>query len=267
MTATALPEVDPIPRDRWGRPMIIPIEGKKPEPYTRASTAAKATDDLNGLIGWAGKQVLKGLVARPDIYEFARTVGNNEDEIRQLADRAKEAAGSSIPAALGTAIHWWTDQLDTGRATIDQTPLDYIDLLTAYQVATEKLEVVESELFVVCDELRFAGTLDRLYRLPDGRVIVGDIKTGKWASTYGAAAVAIQCAIYSHGKRYDPKTGERSELHPDLDPDTTMLVHMPLDTTDVELHELDGELGYYGAELSRRVLNIRKARPIKPMVL
>lgn len=267
MTTTTEPAADPIERDRWGRPKIIPPGGGKPEAYTRASTGAKAVDDLNGLIGWAGRQVLRGLVARPDIYEFARTVGDNDEEIKQLAERAKEAAGSSTAATLGTTLHWWTDQLDKGIADLSSVPADWVGLLAAYRKSIEKLEVVESELFVVCDKLRFAGTLDRLYRLPDGRVIVGDIKTGKWAASYGSMSVAIQCAIYSHSERYDPETGERSPLHPDLDPDTTMLVHMPLEGEKVDLYELDGELGYYGAELARRVINIRKSRPISDMIL
>ena len=259
---TTAVEADPIPRDRWGRPNIIPPGGGKPEAYTRASTAAKATDDLNGLIGWAGRQVLRGLVARPDLFEYARTVGDNDAEIRTISESAKEAAGSKVAASTGTVLHWWTDQLDSGKADLSEVPADFVGMLADYRKAIAGLEVIDSELFVVCDELKFAGSLDRLFRLPDGRVVVGDLKTGKWASSYGAVSVATQTAIYSHGKRYDPVTGERSELHPDLDPDTTLLVHMPLDGTGVNLYELDAELGYYGAELARRVINIRKAKPI-----
>lgn len=269
MTTSTIPEAEAdIPRDQWGRPKIIPPGGGKPEAYTRASTGAKAIDDLNGLIGWAGRQVLRGLVARPDIYEFARTVGDNDSEIRQLADRAKEAAGSTVAASVGTTLHWWADQLDRGTSTLDDVPVGHKPLLAEYVNVTEKLEVIESELFVVCDELRFAGSLDRLVKLPDGDIVVADIKTGKWAPSYGSLSAAVQCAIYAHGKRYNRETGERTDLHPEINMNRSVLIHLPVDDVDnVALYELDGELGYYGAELSRRVINMRKARPVKAMIL
>ena len=56
-----------IPRDRWGRPLIIPPEGGEPVPYNRASGVGKTLDDLNNLMAWKARKVAEGLVRRPDL--------------------------------------------------------------------------------------------------------------------------------------------------------------------------------------------------------
>lgn len=260
-----------IPRDRWDRPMIKNPETGKLSAMTRVSTLAKAPDDQGGLMNWFSTQTLRGLIERPDLFELARTQRNDDKQIRALAAKAKDAAASDRGANLGTMLHTWTEELDTGVTSLDVVPVDYRNMLEAYVEKTQHLELVDAELFVVNDEVQSAGTLDRLYRLPDGAVVVGDLKTGKWASSYGAGATAIQTAIYAHGKRYDPETGIRTELHPDLDMSRTLLIHMPLTDPDeapvVELYELDGELGWYGAQLALAVQNWRKMKPVKELVL
>ena len=50
-----------IPRDRWGRPLITPVGGGKPEPYTRVSTLAKTLDDKTALSKWMCRQTAIGL--------------------------------------------------------------------------------------------------------------------------------------------------------------------------------------------------------------
>ena len=185
--------------------------------------------------------------------------------MKQAAKEAKEAAASGESARIGTAIHWWTEQHDRGQLAIaGQVSEEYEAMLDAYAdtTAAAGLEVVDTELFVVCDELGVAGTLDRLYRLPDGRVVVGDIKTGKHAASYGAQSVAIQTAVYAHSERYDPNTGQRSPLHPDLDTRLTVLVHLPipemLEPAQCNIVYLDARLGWYGAQLADKVLEWRK---------
>lgn len=254
-----------IDRDQWGRPLIIPPGGGKPTAYTRASTLCKAPDDAGGLVNWSSSQTLKGLLARPDLYAVARAA-TDEAEIKSIATKAKDAAASDAAANHGTALHWWSEQIDKGIADLDMLPPEYEDLLAGYVAATKGLEVIDAELFVVCDELKSAGTLDRLVRLPDGAVVVADVKTGKHASTYGACSVAIQTAVYAHGERYDIATGERSPLHPDLDDTRTLLIHMPLETrsgfSPVGLYELDAVKGWYGARLGRAIIDWRKESPI-----
>jgi hypothetical protein len=256
---------DEIERDRWGRPMLLNPETGRAEAFTRISTLSKAVDDQGGLIHWAAKQAVKGLIARPDLYEVARTKATDDKAMKEITTKARDAAASDAAANEGTTVHWWSEQLDTGRAELSQVPDTYYELLETYLKITSSLEVVEVELFVVNDSVHAAGTLDRLYRLPDGAVVTGDIKTGKWAPSYGAGAVAIQCSAYSGGMRYDPATGARSELHPDLDPSRNLLVHLPITgDTAPAVYELDGTMGQFGVKVANAVLAWRKERPVRP---
>ena len=36
-----------IERDRYGRPMVVPLKSKKPVAYTRATTIANSLDDAS----------------------------------------------------------------------------------------------------------------------------------------------------------------------------------------------------------------------------
>jgi hypothetical protein len=76
--------------------------------------------------------------------------------------------------------------------------------------------IVERPVFHETD--RWAGTVDLVARLSDGRVLVLDYKTGK-ANRYTGHAVypehAIQLAAYRHASHYqheDPATGELTDL-------------------------------------------------------
>jgi len=123
---------------------------------------------------------------------------------------------------------------------------------------------------VVVDELKCAGSLDRLVRLPDGRVVVADIKTGADEPKY-ASGVSAQCAIYAHGQRYNPETGERTELHPDLDPETGLLIHLPLAPVDgvqvCQMYTLDLVAGWERALLAAQVRDTKAIAKPKKMVL
>ena len=263
-----------IKRDRWDRPLIIP-RGGSPDgehiAYTRTSRMAKAPDDVGGLVGWSSAQTLRGLVERRDLYEAAVAARGNDTTIRSIAAKAKDAARSDEAANTGTALHFWAEQVDNGEADLTQVPADYEPMISKYLEAMEGIEVLESEVFCVCDELQVGGTLDKLLRLPDGRVVVGDIKTGGSSLSHGALSTAIQTALYAHSERYDPDTGERSPLHPDLDPSQTILIHMPIPAPGedpvVDLHFLDGEAGWFGARLAYQILKWRKRAVITPYAM
>lgn len=224
-----------ILRDRWGRPLIIPPDGGEPVAYTRASTLAKALDDLNGLMAWQQRKVLEGLLARPDLMTRAAGAMANGDPdtdwptkkaLNGVCSEAREAAGASKGASAGTGLHALTEAIDRGEELL-WVPAQDQPRLDAYREATAHLTALDAETFVVVDSLRVAGSFDRLWAdTTDGAVRVGDLKTGKSEADY-PAATSIQLAIYAHGQRYDPETGERTPLHPDLDDRTGLLVHLP----------------------------------------
>lgn len=265
--------VDPvsIPRDRWDRPLIIPVGGGVvPVPYTRVSTMAKALDDTTNLTAWKLRTVAVGLARRPDLR--ARVAGviasfpddpvadGKRDLAGILAD-ASEAGGASRAASMGTAWHDLTAAVDLGADPDDLEGVD-ADLarrLREYMEATALLDVLAVERFVVVDDLMAAGTLDRLYRLPDGRVVVGDVKTGSSDPAY-PLSVCVQVATYAHGSSYNPNTGARAPLHPDLDPTTGLLIHLPQRGKGCRVYELDLTAGWEAARTAAQVRAVRRLR-------
>jgi hypothetical protein len=224
-----------IPRDQWGRPLIIPADGGEPTGYTRVSSLAKALDDLNNLMAWKARKTAEGMLRRPDLMtRLAGVLANgNPDtdygtkkDVNSIVYDACEAAGASTGRSAGTGFHSLTEAIDKGLEPLFVPEPDK-PRLEAYRTATEPYEMLDVETFVVVDEITTAGTFDRLMLdRRDGKVRVGDLKSGKSEADY-PLATTMQLAIYAHGLRYDPETGERTPLHPDLDLTEGLLIHMP----------------------------------------
>ncbi len=253
-----------IPRDRYGRPLIVPPEGGEPVSYTRVSTLAKVLDDQSGLMAWKSRKTAEGLIRRPDLLtRVAGALANGDPDtdwptkraLNTVCGEAMEAAGASSGASSGTGLHALTEAIDGGQEPL-YVPEDIKPRLDAYRVATAAYETLAIETFVVNDKVRSAGTFDRLYRCPDGKVRVADLKTGKSEADY-PLSTTMQIAVYANGLRYDPATDERSPLHPDLDLTRGLLVHLPA-TGGCRVIELDLELGWSAARVAADVYAIRK---------
>jgi len=256
------PQID-VPRDRWGRPLIEPVDGGKPIPYTRVSTLAKALDDKTALTKWKQRQVAIGLGARPDLVAVAAAVKGDDRKLDEIVDAAMTAAESERAANIGTALHALTEQVDAGVEPATM-PEQFRGDLHAYRSAMDGLQIVAAEMFVVTDEVQAAGTFDRLVRLPDGRVLIADIKTGRHEPKYPHGATQ-QMAIYSRGHLYDPAKGRVGHL-PSLGVDQQhgLLIHMPAGTGTCDLYLLDLALGWSMAQVSVAVRDAFKKRPIAP---
>src|SRR5436190_1707487 len=112
------------PRDRWGRPLVVPPEGGEPVVYTRVSTLAKALDDLNGLIKWKQRKTAEGLIRRPDLYtRVSGELANGDPDVDwptkraldDICEEAMEAAGASSGRSSGSAFHQLTEAIDRGK--------------------------------------------------------------------------------------------------------------------------------------------------------
>jgi hypothetical protein len=124
-----------------------------------------------------------------------------------------------------------------------------------------KWEILESELFVVCDEIKVAGTFDFRARSPQlGRKHsrIFDLKTGAGAVTYGQGEIAVQLAVYAHGTKYDPATGERTPL--DVDHNEAFVVHLPAGTGKATIHRVDIAKGW---EAAQKAIDVREWRKTK----
>jgi hypothetical protein len=252
-----------VKRDRWGRPLIVPPEGGDPVAYTRVSTLAKALDDLNQLMAWKARKTAEGLVRRPDLLtRVAGAIANGDPDndwptkraLNDVVGEATEAAGASRGSSAGTGFHALTEAIDRGTEPLYVPPAD-APRLDAYRTATAGYESLDIECFVVNDEVRAAGTFDRLFRCPDGRVRVADLKSGKSEADY-PLATTMQIAIYARGVRYDVPTGGRKPLHEDLDLTTGLLIHLPPKGGCV-LYDLNLTVGWEAAQLAASVREVR----------
>lgn len=261
MSATS-PVIE-VPR-RYGLPQIIPPDGGDLITYQRASSLGGFLDDLNFLMAWKQRVTALGLARRAELVDRVAAIAANFDDpvseaktdLNKVCKEAFEAGGGSSAATTGTALHEFTQAMDLGRTV---APSRWSDRLDEYSAATRHLSIVDVETFVVCDALQVAGTFDRLVRLPDGRVVVADLKTGKSDPDYPLKA-AVQIAAYANGQRYDPATGERTTLHPDLDHTRGLLIHLPAGGQGCTLWDLNLSEGWLAALCAVQVKRIRQLK-------
>lgn len=235
---TLTPFEEDLERDRWGRPIILTPDGTR-EPYTRPSTLARTLSDTVSLERWKCRQTAIGIATRRDLSALVATHRGDKRKLDEVVELAMEAADSGQAARLGTALHAATAAYDLG-GTLDDVPAALLDDVAAYARATEHLQVVGVEQFVVCHRWKTAGTFDRVYRLEDGRTVVADLKTGSPDSVkYGALEWAVQICVYANSDLYDPKTGQTRPLDPDLDRMTGLVVHLPESSGECSIYEVN----------------------------
>jgi hypothetical protein len=260
---TFTPLAKPIKRDRWDRPLIEPVDGGKPVPYTRVSTLAKALDNKDALMRWKQRQTAIGLGKRPDLVSMAAAVAGDNRKLDQIVKEAMSAAESNRAANVGTTLHALTEVVDEGRWPEHVTE-NLEDDLRAYMTAMHGIEIVAAEQFIVCDEVQAAGTFDRLVRLPDGQLVIADIKTGQHEPSY-PHATTIQTSVYSRGHLYDPEKGRVGHL-PELgvSTDIGLLIHLPAGQGVCDLYLLDLTVGWTLANAAFAVRSIFKDKPLTP---
>lgn len=273
-TDTEVPEV--VPRDQWKRPLILAPDGSgELVAYTRASTMSGYISDTHGLTTWQKRLIAQGMGHREDLAAMAAALppydqmqGKHKAELQEIVDAALETARAYEKANWGTAVHAFTDPLQTSGPVPEAMRAD----VDSHAEAMEKTGIVRfaSEVFVVNDLLKVAGTLDMIVGVPAlGRLLVGDTKTGK----QDLHKTAIQVSIYADAKVYDPETGERTPLHdhvtalhpelaplPPLDDRNGLYVHIPRAEGRTTLHPLNLERGRYMAQLCASVREWRSSQ-------
>lgn len=269
---------DDTVRDQWGRPYVtaggepLRMAGKRAlnaKPYTRVTTIAGALDDKSGLIDWAACQAAVGAVrAQKDNRALWASMCNlvssssnpwksSKQQLKGIVAKLRDTAGAADAADLGTAFHGLTETLDRG-GTVDYPVEEFEPWLAAYRDAMRDWEIVDAEVFTVCDELEAAGTPDRVLRhRHTGEQVIADVKTGENEPAF-PSKVMTQCAIYAHSMAYDQATGRRRAL--DVSRERGLLIHVPI-RSDSEpfaaLYDLDLTLGW---ELAKTAVYVRQLK-------
>jgi RecB family exonuclease len=241
-----------IGRDRWGRPLITPPGGGKAVPYTRVTTLAKTLEEQSALAAWKQRMTLVGVTLQPHLALAAAAARDDKKKLNDLAEQALAAAQAGAKAEIGTALHKLTEKLDKGE-DIGPIPAEYQADLDAYRAATDGIQWLALEQFLVIDDLQVAGTADGIGILPDGRTVIADKKTG--SIDYANLSIAVQLACYAHGQAYDITTGQRTPI--DVDQSTGVVIHMPAGTGQAVLYDVDLTVGWEAALTSDYVRKMR----------
>lgn len=265
-------------KDRQGKPKRW-WHSPDATPYSRMSATASALDTKENLIDWAAAQAAVGVMmdraARSEVVTLINEFNGDpwnadeggmahsgKDRLKAAVEQARNTAGQHVAASAGTEFHKLGELVNRGQEPwLVQDHLK--PLLAVYKTAMSPIRCLRQELFVVNDELCRAGSLDYLLQLPDGRVLVSELKTGKWDVRF-PMSVTTQVAAAANAVVYDQETGERRPIHPDLDTTTGLLVHFPIMAPDPEdrkvgFYELNLVLGMQAARVARDIDDLRKA--------
>ena len=246
-------------RDGYGRYLIVPPDGGKAVPMTRATTVAKALDDTEGLQKWMKRQVAFGMAQRPDLVAAAATTdATDKKRLASIAEDAMSAAGSSAAATVGTALHRATELADLGLEVPEmfaERVEEYERTLKAAGITVDP-ELVEAVL--VLWQHQIAGTTDRIVTV-GGRRYVFDLKTGEAIYPH---SFAVQCFLYAAADHiYDFRT-ETLRPMPEVDQDRAIICHLPAKGGPCTLHWLDISAGREALEHALWVRTWRKRRDL-----
>jgi hypothetical protein len=247
-----------IPRDRWGRPMVVPPQGGKPVAYTRCTTYVGSLEDTYNLSRWQMRMVALGLADRRDLQLAVAAHREDKETLNEVCEQALDAAQGRAAATTGTALHAITETHDRGRdvgALPDAARAD----LDAYVEATAGLTAVQIEQFTVLDTLKIGGTPDRVVRL-GGKRYIADLKTG--SLDYGYMKIAAQLAVYARSVPYDPERG-RLEPH-GAEVDRGIVIHLPAGAATCSLLWVDLVEGWELVKVAR-LLRQKRSVPFKDL--
>lgn len=232
-----------VPRDRYGRYLIFPTDKKqtKPTAWTRATTLAKTLDDPTALTDWKLRTALVGLTLRPDLHQLVASHRDDKATLKRAAQDALDAGNTAQAATHGTSLHRWAELADLGKLDPADPAAPHDRIRTYRQAcAAAGLEILPDliERIVTVPQvhghnLDVAGTFDRIVKVPDGRLMVADLKTGSWV---GGLEWATQLALYGNAETiYTPtEWGGQHEPMPDVDKTTALVIHLPQDTNPPE---------------------------------
>lgn len=260
-----------VPRDDKERPLIVPpceVCGNDPEwglfkatgevidcvdcpieavPYERISRVVDAADTQKWLMDWRLGMLARGLAQSRELAMMAAGLEWNDPRMQAIIEAAHDRAGGNDKAHWGTGMHVQTEPGRPAEAVPEEMRPDVM----SYRLAHDKagVSIVATEVFVVNDELRIAGTLDNILAV-NGERMVEDKKTGK----FSARNCAVQLACYSRGSQVDMDLiaagafSTRRGL--DVDTDVGIIAHIPREGGATTLKKVDTARGWERAKLA-----------------
>jgi hypothetical protein len=196
-----------------GRIMPHPLTGK-PTKFPRASGFALADETILGY--WRMACAVLGTAKNRDLYALANAEPMPKGPFalwprywwkhwKEVGELALDRVGNMAGAHEGTAFHSWREQIEAGEITVDDVPEEWRPHIDRFQQmhTASAMSVVPEYVEVLVVNLKLhngvCGRLDNLRRLPDGRLVLDDTKTGKQAPK-GLDEMGIQFSIYANAE-------------------------------------------------------------------
>lgn len=266
-----------IRRSQDGRPYIATPEGEE-KLYSRSSKLASLLEDNYGLDLWHQRMVAVGVTDNQWLLREIDAARDEPKELNALCEIARDKAGASEGSAWGTIIHWFTECLDNGEDWEILDPPEDVKIsckilgknieevyeeaeldLIAYEHATQDLKTVLNEQFVVCDEVKSAGTLDRVsfYRTVQDN-LVSDLKTG--GIDLNGLKFCMQLAIYAHSEMYVWDEGSQRWARqplPYVNRERALVIHLPRGKGECTLYWADIAKGWEAVQFGLQLKEMR----------
>lgn len=166
-------------RNSYGQ-YVLPLNGEEIG-WQRATTFANKISDTYNLTLWKQRCVAVGVANNQGLASQVAVCrdpnGKDKKKLNELIEKAMEKAGAGDAADLGSSLHTFTEEWDTGAETSFPQPYDAD--IAAYDAALKSagIKVLPEyvERVVSVESLRVAGTLDRLFEF-NGELFVADVK-------------------------------------------------------------------------------------------
>lgn len=273
---------DSVPMNKMKTQYKLPHpETGKTVYWTRATTFAKSISDTYVLDMWGNRMVAKGLTLRPDLYALtaALDVKKDRDQLNLITEEAKKSAGSKDRANLGTALHAFAHQHDSGQSVT--IPEQWRPDLDAYIALCDKhgltFNRAHMERATVVPDFGVAGRFDKItvpsrdlevelagvgtVTLAAGEGVILDLKTGADLS-YGWTEIAIQLAIYAHGQGLWNNSTKALDPMPKVNQSVGLVIWLPVGEAKATLYAVNIAAGWEAAKLCQEVRNWRKTRSL-----
>lgn len=271
-----------VQRDRYGRYLHThPVTGVRGS-FTRATTIAKKLDSGSNLTDWRDKKIIEGIARYPkllDGLDVGKMGTTSEYKLRQtfksIAENAINAAGGADGREFGTALHAWTEALDHGSKTWADVPAAFKPFVACYEKSLSRhgIEVIPEyvERIAYNPIVDTMGTIDRIFRLPTGELVIGDIKTSANID-FAWQSIALQMAQYAHASHILSEDGTVWEEMPKLRTDIAVIASIPHTPKDrgahCDIYIVNVEYGTKLLYLSRDISQVQHtAKKLVPMAL
>lgn len=256
-------------KDGYGR-YLLDAHGTGKAPYTRATTVAKMLDSGKGLEIWGQRKVAKGIAQSPALVARAAVTPLEDKQAwREILAQAEVKSGGDEKRDLGSAFHALHEHVETmSDSEWAAVPSDLQRTYVKYRAELKRLGITEvmTEVTVVNTKLGTAGKADAIFRLADGRLVIGDRKSGR-VTEYPHSA-AVQLAIYANADvmlTFNPDGSVERHPMPELDLTTAIVIDVKIgdeSTASVHAYEIDIWAGWAAALLSAKIRRWRNRRDL-----